>query len=195
MDTIRVDICYRPIRIGWAIRSGDIDAFRRAVRLSYALWGGRFNPILVVDREEEARQLVDLFRVDLVWPVGDTDEVRAFPKKFPYLIAPFFHDTLFVGGAKERKYAQVLDVHNALVHLVDRPEWKAVKDRGMRLYTWQPDDPLADVFLVQLGGYPPVEEIGTDYRAMLVQAAQATEHTLALAAVIPADISEYPGIP
>jgi len=42
LDTIRVDICYRPLRIGWAINPGDIEAFRRAVRLSYALWGGRF---------------------------------------------------------------------------------------------------------------------------------------------------------
>ena len=51
MDTIRVDICYRPLRIGWAIRAGDIDAFRQAVRLSYTLWGGRFNSIIVVDKE------------------------------------------------------------------------------------------------------------------------------------------------
>jgi hypothetical protein len=63
VDTIRVDICYRPPRIGWAIRSGDIESFRTAVRLSYAFWGGRFNPILNADREEESRQLIDLFRV------------------------------------------------------------------------------------------------------------------------------------
>ncbi len=195
MDTIRVDICYRPLRIGWAIRLGDIDAFRTAVRLSYVFWGGRFNPILIVDREEEARQLVDLFRVDLIWAIGDTDEVKAFPKMFPYLITPLFHDTLFVGDANARRHAQVLDVHNAFVHLVDRREWKAVKDRGVRLYSWQPDDPLADVFLVQFGGYPSCEETGIDYRAMLERATEATEHTLASAAIIPADVSEHPSIP
>ena len=70
MNTIRVDICYRPLRIGLAIRSDDIDAFRQAVRLSHTLWGGRFNPILIVDREEEAKRLIDLFRVDLIWPIG-----------------------------------------------------------------------------------------------------------------------------
>jgi hypothetical protein len=25
VDTIRVDICYRPLRIAWAIRCGDIE--------------------------------------------------------------------------------------------------------------------------------------------------------------------------
>jgi len=37
VDTIRVDISYRPLRIGWAIQAGDLEAFRSAVRLSYAL--------------------------------------------------------------------------------------------------------------------------------------------------------------
>jgi hypothetical protein len=75
-DTLRVDVCYRPLRIGWAVREGDMAAVRQAVKASHALWGGRFNPILVVDREEEARQLVELFRLDLIWPFGDSHEVK-----------------------------------------------------------------------------------------------------------------------
>lgn len=114
MDTIRVDICYRPLRIGWVIRSDDRDAFRRAAKLSHTLWGGRFNPILMADREEEASRLIDLFRIDLLLPLGESDEVKSFPKEFPHLINPFFHDSIFIGGDKERKRAQVLDVHNAL---------------------------------------------------------------------------------
>lgn len=31
MDTLRVDICYRPMRIAWVIKSGDMDAFRQAL--------------------------------------------------------------------------------------------------------------------------------------------------------------------
>ena len=195
MDTLRVDICYRPLRIGWAIGAGDITAFRKAVRLSYALWGGRFNPILIADHDEETKQLVDLFRVDVIWPIGDGDGVKALPEKFPYLINPIFHDTLFVGGANDRKHSQVLDVHNTLSHLSDTPAWRSFKDRGVRLYTWQPDDPLADLFLVQFGGYPSVEETWVDYRAMLQRAAEATEHPLALGATIPADVSDHPTIP
>ncbi len=83
MDTIRVDICYRPLRIGWAIRAGDVEAFRSAVRLSYAILGGRYNPILIADHDEETKRLVGLFRVDVIWPIGNTDEVKSLPKKFP----------------------------------------------------------------------------------------------------------------
>ena len=101
MGTIRVDICYRPLRVGWVIQSGDIGAFRQAAKLSHALWGGRFNPILIADCEDEARQLIDLFRVDLLLPVGIADEVTAFPEKFPHLINPFFQDSIFIGGVNE----------------------------------------------------------------------------------------------
>src|SRR6267378_3509906 len=34
MESIRVDVSYRPLRIAWAIRAGDIEGFRSAVRIS-----------------------------------------------------------------------------------------------------------------------------------------------------------------
>ncbi len=194
MDTLRVDICYRPLRIGWAIRAGNIDAFRKAVRLSHTLWGGRYNPIVVVDHEEEATRILDVFRVDLILPIGDSEQVKEFPKRFPYLIKPFFIDTLFIGGLHEPKQAQVLDIHNALVYLRDTPEWKAVKDRGFRVYAWQADDPLADLFIVQLGAYPTAEEIGIDYQDMLIQAAEATECAMDSALPIPLDVLDHPTV-
>ena len=55
LDTLRVDICYRPLRVGWVIKLGDTDAFRQAVKFSHTLWGGRFNPILMADREDGKR--------------------------------------------------------------------------------------------------------------------------------------------
>jgi len=193
MDTLRVDICYHPIRIAWVIKSGDLDAFRQAVRLSYTLWGGRFNPIVMAGREDEAQRLVDLFRVDLLLPVGNADEVKRFPEKFPYLINPF-HDSILIGGANEHKRAQLLDVQNALAHLRDKPEWKAINDKGMRIDTWQDEDPLADVFLSQFGSYPSADETGIDYREMLTKVFEATEVSLASASPIPADILDHPAI-
>ncbi len=194
MDTLRVDICYRPLRVGWVINSGDTDAFRQAVKLSHTLWGGRFNPILMADREDEARRLIDLFRVDLLLPVGTEDEVKDFPSKFPHLINPFFHDSIFIGGEKEQKRSRLLDIHNALAHLRGKPEWKAINDRGFRIYNWQSDDPLADVFLTQFGIYPGADEIGIDYREILTQGFETTEFSLDPVSPIPAGILDHPSI-
>ena len=194
MDTVRVDIAYRPLRIGWVIKSGDFRAFREAVRLSHTLWGGRFNPIMFADREDEARLLVDLFRVDFLLPVGDSEEVNQFPTKFQHLINPFWHNTLFIGGPKESKRANVLDVHNALVHMRNSPERKAMIDKGFRVYGWQSDDPLSDVFLMQFGAYPDAEQIGIDYRAMVRDFLEPAEIALDATLPIPADTTDHPSI-
>jgi hypothetical protein len=194
MDTLRVDIYYRPLRIGWVIQSGDIGAFRQAVRLSHTLWGGRFNPILMADREDEARRLIDLFRVDLLLPIGDSDVVKDFPKQFPYLINPFFHDSIFVGSEKEKIRAQLLDVHNALTYLHGKPEQKAINDKGFRAYNWQADDPLSDVFLMQFGSYPQGDEIGIDYQTLLTQVFDVTQFDITPNSPIPADTLDHPSI-
>lgn len=193
-NTMRVDVCYRPLRIGWAVREGDIDAIRLAVKYSYALWGGRFNPILVIDREEEAKQLVELYRLDMIWPLGDSQEVKDFTKKFPHLIHPFYGDSIFVKDEKWRSFAQVLDVSNAVSYWHSKPEWKFFKDEGIRTYQWQHDDPLADVFLVQFGAYPSSEEIGVDYVEMLAQIASPSPYELESQGRIPADVIAHPSL-
>src|SRR5262245_33131257 len=101
METTRVDICYRPLRIAWAIHSGNRAAFRDAVRLTHTLWGGRFNPIVLVDREDEAKQIIDRFRTDLIIPVGTSEEVASFPRRFPHLINPFLPQSLFTRRGTE----------------------------------------------------------------------------------------------
>jgi hypothetical protein len=194
METLRVDICYRPLRIGWVIKSDDADAFRQAVKLSHTLWGGRFNPILMADRKDEACRLIDLFRVDLLLPIGTDDEVKTFSKNFPHLINPFFHDSIVIGGPKEQKRAQLLDIHNALAHLRGKPEWKAINDRGFRIYNWRVDDPLADIFLTQFGNFPSVDEIGIDYRETLAKGFETTEFGLDPVSPIPADMLDHPTI-
>lgn len=193
MDSIRVDICYRPLRIGWAIRRGDLDALRSAMRLSFALWGGRFNPVIVVDQEEQAQDLVDLFRLDMIVPVGDSDVVKSFPKRFPYLFNPFFPEGLFIGGIGGW-HSQALDVHNALVHLQTKPEWDAVKKNGLRIYSWAPDDPLADVFLMQFGQYPNPDEVHIDYRDLLIRATDAAQVEIESTSTLPADLLDFPSI-
>jgi hypothetical protein len=196
VQTVRVNICYRPLRIAWAIKGGDVDAFRIAARTSFALWGGRFNPIVVVDQEELARELIDVFRVDVIFPIGESHEVKQFPKKFPHLITPFMLErSVFLGGGDGGANSYVLDIHNALVHAEGRPEWKAVKERGIRLYTWAKDDPLSDVFLMQFGEYPSKDDIKLDYRRYLQDVSGAKEIAIDRDGQLQGDIFNYPSIP
>ncbi len=189
MDSIRVDISYRPLRIGWAIRSGDFDAFRSAMRVSFALWGGRFNPVIVVDQAHQAEELIDLFRLDMILPVGDSDIVKSFPKRFPYLINPFIPEGLFIGDIGDW-HSQVLDVHNALVHLQTKSQWPD----GLRIYSWALDDPLADVFLMHFGQYPNPDEIHIDYSDLLIKGVDAARVEIESTSTLPPDLLDFPTI-
>jgi hypothetical protein len=191
METTRVDICYRPLRVAWAIRSGDRDAFRRALRLTHTLWGGRFNPIVVADRPDEAKQIINLFRADIVWPIGGTDAVKEFPKQFPHLPRPFFHDSLFVRDTDRPTRAQLLDIHNMLVHSQHTPEWKVRDEQGVRTVMWADDDPLADTFLIQHGAYPDPNEIGIDYADTLSRVTMAINIDIDKNAPIPTTIYDH----
>lgn len=191
-STMRVDICYRPLRIGWAVREGDFEAIRTAMRYSHALWGGRFNPIITVDNENEAKHLVEKFRVDLIWPIGDSQQVKNFPKKFAHLISPFFGQSIFVKDDQfQAHYSQVLDISNALSHWYSNPEWKDIKEDGIRRYRWSPDDPLADIFLSLLGEYPDQQEVGTDYLEIFSQAADPVDFELLQDKKLPSDIFDH----
>ena len=177
--------------MGWAICAGDNDAFRQAVRLSYTLWGGRFNPIVTVDRDRDARRLVDLFRLDLVLPVGDTEPAKEFGEGFRHLIKPFYGD-VFLVEAGEKRHNQLLDIQNLLSHYGRTPEWEAIEDQGLRIYRWQPDDPLADMLMMQFGEYP-ADDTGVDYFQMLIEAG-VTEHIIDKAMPIPAETLDHPTI-
>jgi hypothetical protein len=193
MDTVRVNIAYRPLRICWAIKEGDFAGFREAVRTNHALWGGRFNPIVVVDRASEARALVEVFRADTVQPLGRGEEVKAFAESFKHLISPFFHSGVFMGQGQDAR-AQVLDVQNAMVFARDTSEWKQIQERKPRIYKWLAEDPLADVFLMQLGAYPDKDAIHIDYESMFQASLGASEVAIEPGTALPADLFDHSSI-
>lgn len=190
MDTVRVNIAYRPLRICWAIKTGDHAAFREAVRMNHALWGGRFNPIVIVDRASEACALIEAFRADIVQPLGGSDDVKAFAARFEHLISPFMHDGVFMGQGQDTR-AQVLDAQNAMVFARDTPEWKQIQERKPRIYKWAAEDPLADVFLMQLGAYPDKAAIDIDYELMFKEALGANEVAIEPDTALPADLFDH----
>jgi hypothetical protein len=194
MDTVRVNICYRPLRICWAINAGDRAAFRSAVALSNTMWGGRFNPIVIADRAEEATSIAEVFRADLTIPIGTSDALTAFTNRFSHLINPLFPRELFVGSTGDDTRAQILDIHNALVQLNNSPALASIKEKGMRLYSWADDDPLAEVLLMHLGAYPDVAETRINYRHLVTRATEGSEHQLARHSALPADLFEHPSI-
>jgi hypothetical protein len=167
MAPIHLQVRYRPIRIGWCVREGDLEEFRKAVRLTHTLWGGRFNPVIPLGDPELARQLVRAFRVDCLYCISQSSEGDKLLEEFKHLFWPSFHKELFVQGMRgQTNDATFLDIYHPVRHLYEdkikdreHPTWNAA------IFQWQPSDPLADVFSVTFGAYPTKNDIGIDYDA------------------------------
>ena len=110
METLSMRIRYRPLRIGWCLSDGDIAGLQKALRLTHTLWGGRFNPIIPVGDFELGRQLVTLFRVDVLFPLSEDEIVKTFIERFPYIPNPFSSQDLFIKESSGEGYARVLDL-------------------------------------------------------------------------------------
>ncbi len=170
MDTLSITVRYRPIRIGWCVSSDDFIAYREALQLSHTMWGGRYNPIIPVDNLDLAQALVELFRVDLLWPVSKSKQVESFIKRFPYLPNPFFHDQLFVTYSKDRKNASILDIRHPVHKLYD-DYFKNQLNPGAKvsMYEWDQKDPLSDILLATFGELPSEQITGIKYLSLIEQ--------------------------
>ena len=62
-------------------------------------------------------------------------------------------------------------MHNTLLHWHGKDNWKMITDTGIRTFGWSADDPLADVFLMQLGAFPDMKDCGFDYADLLQKVA------------------------
>lgn len=164
MSTLIYKLKYRPIRLGWCVRDGDKASLIKAFRLSHCLWGGRFNPIIVVDNESFARHLVELFHVDALFPIGDDEHCRSFPKIFKHLPWPTFHGDLFedCGIQKESIFLDIY--HPVRLFYEEFVKDKSAPIRNTTLYSWSDEDPCAGLFEAMFGNYPALVKAGLDYR-------------------------------
>ena len=154
--------------------------------------GRIYNPILAVDVPKSA-SLVELFRPDFLVPIGDDPALEAFLGKFPHLINPLFPKQLFFRGSHGGEgQARLLDMHNLIHHFQDTVEWGTLLNVGFRVPRWAPEDPLADVFLAEFGGFPDPEDVGFDYEDFVSLTTSAIDIEIGPKDILPADVLDYP---
>lgn len=86
MASINLSTKYRPVKIGFLVREGSIEDLVKAAGINTLLWGGIYNPIIpVLTDSKYAEQLMNLFSVDVLFPVSHTKEIDDLIKKYPFL--------------------------------------------------------------------------------------------------------------
>jgi hypothetical protein len=183
-----VYIRYRPFRIGWCVRVGNVEDMRKALRWTHCFWGGTYNPIIPVDDSATFAGLIDLYQVDALYPVADEPTITRFVERFPHLRWPILHKGLFIDDMDGRGLTNFLDIYHPLRkiherHIENRPK----SSFAASLFAWDDTDPLRDVFAAQFGTYPSHEEIHIDYSKWFRKALNGRRMQLPIDGPVPGD--------
>lgn len=161
-------LSYRPLRVGFCVRDGNFDDLRQALLLTHTLCGGRYNPLIPVQRESLSSNLVRAFRVDVLFPVADDNRLRDFITKFPHLRWPDFEPYLFY--PEDGRGCALLDVsHQVALVFEDHIKGQEKSKFAAKLFSWATNDPLGDALLAYFGSYADKSVVGHDYRALVAQ--------------------------
>lgn len=191
MQALNASACYRPVRIGWCVAAGDMEALRRALSSTHTLWGGRYNPVIPVSGADaaHARSLIAAFEIDYLVPLSSDSHVAALLKEFHHLAwTGMFGDSssLFfkIGG---QKISAFLDVAHAVRLLAERQEKRPDRIRPAAVsWTARDNDPLADVVAIMYGHYPDPTNAGRDYYRLIKDDLGASNSSLEPASPFPA---------
>lgn len=183
----RIWLEYRPIRIGWLISGRSLAQLAKAATWSTALWGGRFNPVIPIHDQPLSEMLVRTFGVDLLMPVESDSEGQPFAEKFPHLRSPMtWGRQPFEGG-----HCNFVDVRHAVRRISERlAARRHVALPKFLRPTWKQDDPLAALFNVLIGQYPPVDEVRINYTRGIDTSLERSEIPIAPDAQLLPDLHE-----
>ena len=138
----------------------------------------------MVDDEATARDRIDLFRVDVLWPVGQNDKSTTFAKSIKHLPSPFIGEALFE-DLNGHKQCILLDVtHPMRVFFEQNVKDKISPTLRTTLYHWEDDDALARSFEATFGAYPAAMDTGTDYQRLAIQYTSGKETNIIKTGVI-----------
>lgn len=150
------------------------------MRWSFTLWGGRFNPIIPIDDAEHAKRLIDLFRVDCLYPVTESPSVKNFIEQQRHITWIDWPVGLVTDQGRGGKESVIADLLRPIGMVYDEyfkhnPQAESL----VQLHEWEPHDPLADMLLVSFGALPSIDETAEDYLGMMRMHLKASQVKIA----------------
>jgi len=157
MSTINLSIKYRPVKIGFLVQFGDINAMVKAAGINNLLWGGIHNPIIPVSKDTTyAEKLIRLFSVDVLCPINHTVPINNLIKKYRFLKLPYFHGKSIFLDSNESLIAY-LDSYNVIYNIWES-NFKNKTNKDIKsnfiLVRWDKNDKLANLFAICFGYFP-----------------------------------------
>ncbi len=181
MATTNITVRHRPNRIAFLVRPGELSDLERAASICTLLWGGIRNPIIPVSTKDDANAdtLLGNFQVDVLFPVAESDAIKSFIERYPYLMNPRFsaRELFYPDWRTKKNKVAYLDVLNAVEKYWDKEFKHAPKEieSACQLVAWPDSDPLKVVFTLSFGAYPTTLNLMEDFREGFLRGLRAKE--------------------
>lgn len=184
MSTSNLSVKYRPVRIGFLVREGNLDDLIKVAGINTLLWGGVYNPVIPVSatNKEFASQLLSLFSVDVLFAVAHSKEIDELTNANPFLKDPsHYAEKIFFQDWHTKK--NVLGYLDSL-NIVDLYWEKEFKHKSARyksnclLPKWSSDDPLHPLFSLLFGYFPSDYNLKEDFQNAFLKGLKSKEATI-----------------
>ena len=194
MSTINLSVKYRPVKIGFLVEYGDIDALVRIAGMNNLLWGGIYNPIIPVSKDTTfAERLIKLFSVDVLCPICRTIPIDTLIKKSKFLKSPdFYGKSIFLDDSES--LLAYLDSYNVIYNIYET-DFKNKTDKevksNFRLVRWNKNDELANLFSICFGYFPKSYNLKENYEEAYLKGLQAKKVNIDSSKEINFDQTKY----
>lgn len=177
MPSIGINVNYRPLKIGYCLREGNLDELRQASLINTYLSGGILNPIIPIsdsDGEEEIKKKVLYTCPDILFAFDDSLKKRFAFLERDYLPSPFqFRDGIYC-EYEGRHYFQSLDIE-----LIIRDIWDTFMKVSSKKYSncilpkWDSSDELSLLFSIIFGEFTLKNNFKNDYEKSYLRGLKA----------------------
>lgn len=180
MASISLSVKYRPVKIGFLVRDGSIEDLVKSAGINTLLWGGIYNPIIPVSKDIKfAEQLINLFSVDVLFPVSHTNEIDELMKKYPLLRDPghYAQNIFYEDYYTKKNILGYLSSLNTIRYYWER-EFKHKPEKHKSncvLVKWKDEDDLKNLFSILFGFFPQEYNLKDDFESAFLKGLHAQE--------------------
>ncbi|NMB80611.1 MAG: hypothetical protein GYA14_02200 [Ignavibacteria bacterium] len=180
MASVNLSIKYRPVKIGFLVRDGSIEDLVKSVGINTLLWGGIYNPIIPVSTDSKfAEQLMNLFSVDVLFPVSHTKEIYDLTQKYPFLKDPgHYAENIFYEDWHTKKniigYLDSVNIVNYYWEKEFKHKPKSYQSNCV-LVRWGDNDDLKNLFSIMFGYFPKEYNLRDDFENAFLKGLRSRE--------------------
>jgi len=194
MATNSLSIKYRPLKIGFLIRDGSIDDLVKAAETNTLLWGGIYNPIIPVSKSNKdfSNQLLNLFSVDVLFAVSNTEEINQIIKTNPFLKDPshYAENIFYEDWHTKKNIIAYLDSINIFEYYWEKEfKNKPVPFKSnCALVKWENADFCSNLFSITFGQFPTHYNLKDDFQSAFLRGLKSEEIIIPNEAAIQSDL-------